>query len=286
MSVAQQTQPNPNDLDLRLLKVDIAINGKVTTYNEAFAITVKGTKYANPIQNECEVSIANLKADTRNFILTETSPYNSNEVPKTITVSAGRISTGYAQVYTGDITTSLITQPPDILLTLKCATGQFLKGKLGTTKGLAKQKLSGISAQVAQQLGLKLNFQATDKFISNYAYSGAQLKQINKLGDAGGVTAYQDDGQLVVKDLHLPLPDAVTKLDEYHGMIGIPEVTEQGVKVKFLFDSVTKLGGAIQLTSQLNPAANGYYIIFKLEFDLTSRDTSFYMTAQCQRISA
>jgi hypothetical protein len=69
-------------------------------------------------------------------------------------------------------------------------------------------------------------------------------------------------------------------------MIGIPEVTEQGVKVKFLFDSVTKLGGAVRITSVLNPSANGYYVIFKLEFDLTSRDNNFYMTAQCQRISA
>jgi predicted outer membrane repeat protein len=278
--------PNQSQLDLRLLKVSIAIGDQLLTFAEGFYITVKGSKYANPIQNEAEIVISNLNAQTRNFILTETSPYNANyKIPKVVTIYAGRVSTGYTQVYVGDVTQSTITQPPDIRLTIKCCTGQFLKSQLCATTGAAKQKLSAISSQVAAQLGLKLNFQANDKLIGNYGFSGAQLKQIQKLGDAGAVSAYQDDNELVVKNLALPLPDSTTVVNLNTGMIGIPEITEQGIKVTFLYNNATKLGGAVQVTSQLNPAANGTYVIYKLEFDLTSRDNNFYLIAQCARFA-
>ncbi len=66
-------------------------------------------------------------------------------------------------------------------------------------------------------------------------------------------------------------------------MIGIPEITVWGVKVKYLLDSVSKLGGAIQVKSIENPAANGTYTIYQLGFEITNRDQPFYWIAEAMR---
>lgn len=50
-----------------------------------------------------------------------------------------------------------------------------------------------------------------------------------------------------------------------------------------LFDNQTVLGGGINITSKLNPAANGAYTVFKLGFELASRDTPFYYIAEGTR---
>ena len=66
-------------------------------------------------------------------------------------------------------------------------------------------------------------------------------------------------------------------------MIGIPEATERGVKVKILYDLETDLGGQIDLTSELNPALDGSYTIYKIDFDLASRDTPWYFDIEASR---
>ncbi len=66
-------------------------------------------------------------------------------------------------------------------------------------------------------------------------------------------------------------------------MIGIPEFTEQGIKVKFLLDNRTTLGGGIQIESKIYPATNGNYVIYKLGFEITNRDKPFYWIAEATR---
>lgn len=270
-------------LDPRILRVGIEVNGRLKLY-EGMDIKVSGMKYANPIQNECQVQISNLEKNTRDFILTETSPFNENRTPKRLIVEAGRVSTGTSRVFIGDITTATISQPPDIILSMKALTGNFQKGNLISRNQRAQAKLRRISEQVATDIGATLDFQATDKNIGNYSYSGAAIKQIDKISESGAVDAYLDDGVLVVKDINVPLNGKTRILSQETGMIGIPEVTEHGLKVRFLFDNQTTIGGALDITSILNPSINGLYAIYKLGFELTSRDVPFYLVAECKRI--
>ena len=270
------------ELDPRLLRIGIEINGKLKLY-EGLAMTASGTKYANANQNECEVKITNLDQATRDFLLTETSPFNKNKKRKLLTVEAGRVSTGYSLVFAGDITNAVGAQPPDITLTLKAATGDYAKGIIIASSQPAVAPLKNIAAKVAKDLGLGLTFQATAKQISNYSYTGSAVKQVEHLGSMGRVNAFIDDKTLVVKNFNTALERRVRELNLDTGMIGIPEFTEQGIKVKMLFDNQTTLGGGIRITSKLNPAANGLYTVFKLGFELASRDTPFYYIAECTR---
>jgi hypothetical protein len=273
------------ELDPRLITVSIDIGGQLKKFNQDFGIAAHGEKFANPLQNEATVKIANLTRSDMDYLLTETSPFNKNRSSKKIIIEAGRVSTGTSKIYEGNISTCVPSEPPDVWLEFKCQTGQFLKGKLVASNQPSQTKLSAIAALIASQTGLNLNFQATDKNISNYSFNGGALKQVDKLGSMGAVSAYVDDGQLVIKDLHLPLKGQIRILDKDSGMVGIPCATEFGVKVKYLLDKQTVLGGALEIKSVMYPAMNGKYVIYKLGFEIASRDTPFYWDAEGIRVT-
>jgi len=269
-------------LDPRLLRISIEIDGVLKIY-EGLQMSVSGTKYANANQNECEVKITNLDKSTRDYLLTETSPFTKVKKRKLLIVEAGRVSTGYSLLFSGDITNAVGGQPPDVTLTLKAAAGDFAKGEIIARSQPGITPLENIAARVAKDLGLVLRFEAKPKQISNYSYSGSAAKQVEQLGSLGRVNAYIDDSTLVVKDYNKPLEKRTRELNLDTGMIGIPEFTEQGIKVKMLFDNQTVLGGGLNITSQLNPAANGTYTVAKLTFELANRDTPFYYIAEATR---
>lgn len=269
------------ELDPRLLRISVEINGQLKSY-EDLAMTASGTKFANANQNECEVKITNLDQATRDYLLTATSPFNADKVRKILRVEAGRKSTGYSLVYQGDITSTSGAQPPDITLTLKAAAGDFAKGDI-VARSMPTTQLENVAAKIAEDLGLSLDFQATPKQISNYSHTGSAAKQVETLGTLGRVNAYVDDGKLVVKDFNVPLEGQLKEVNLDTGMVGIPEFTEEGVKVKMLFDNQVVLGGALRIKSKLNVAANGTYTISKLNFELASRDTPFYYIAEATR---
>jgi hypothetical protein len=271
-------------LDPRIIRIGIEVNGVLKTYDDLF-ITASGTKFANANQNECEIKIANLDKPTRDYLLTETSPFNKNRTRKLLRVEAGRRSTGLSLVFQGDITTATGSQPPDITMTLKCATGDFQKGVIVAKSAAGMTPLRNIAQGVARDLGLVLLFEAKDKQIANYSFTGGALKQVNALGNMGSVNAYVDDGKLIVKDYNVPLRGNTRELNLDTGMIGIPEFTERGLKVRMLFDNQTKVGSGLNVRSIQNPAVNGLYTVFKLGFDLANRDTPFYYTAECTRAS-
>jgi hypothetical protein len=269
-------------LDPRIVRVGIEINGELKTYDD-LAISASGSKFANALQNEAEIRVSNLSKTDREYLLTETSPFNQNRTSKRIVLDVGRRSTGASRVFVGDISSCLPSQPPDIALTFKSSTGQFQKGNILSRNQAGTATLSTIAKQIAGDLGLTLRFEAVDKNIANYAFAGGALKQVDRLGEAGGVNVYVDDSTLVVKNYNVALTGEARVLSESTGMVGIPEITEQGVKVKYLFDTTTRLGGALTIDSKLNPAASGNYVIFKLNFELANRDTPFYWIAEAKR---
>jgi hypothetical protein len=274
-----------SEFDERILRVGIEIDGQLAVYEE-LAISVTCSKFGNPLQNECEVKISNLTREHLEYLLRETSPFNANRTAKRIVVEAGRQSTGTFRVFQGDITECAPTPPPDIALKMKAKTGQFSKGRVISTAHAAQSKLSTIAARVAQSLGLVLVFEADDKNISNYSFSGGALNEVRKLSDAGNVNAYVDDDRLIVKNYNVALQQTTHVLSKHSGMIGQPEITEQGVKVKYFLDPKSQLGGALTIESESNPAASGEYVIYKLSYELTNRDTAFYCIAECKRKGA
>ena len=278
-----------SSLDPRIVKLDITISGTTKSYTASgsapFDISATGTKYANALQNESQIRISNLDKATQDYILSETTPFNLNTKPKIATLFAGRDSFGTAKIFTGNIVSSSVTQPPDIGIVLKCLTGNFLKTNVIATSLSPTTLLSSIGQQVANALSLGYKFEATDKNITNYNFAGSSLKQVQLLNSLGGINAFIDNDTLIMKNALIPLRGTRRILNLDTGMVGIPEFTEQGLKVTYLLDNNSVIGGGLQIQSQVYPAINGNYVIYRLGFNITSREVPFYYIAEAARIS-
>ena len=270
-------------LDERIVRLSIEVNGKVKVY-ENLSIIAAGVRYGNPLQNEMEVTIYNLDRATQDYILSETTPYNANYGPKTVTLEAGRQSYGTSVIYVGNVVYSGVSQPPDVGITLRCLTGNFLKLSTINATQPGQTTLEQIVKAAAGELQVLLNFQAVDKLVSNYAYSGSALQQVDAIARLGYLNVYADNNELVVKDGGVPLRGDIKEISASTGMIGIPEFIEHGVRVKFFIDNKTTLGQGVHLVSEIYPAINGVYVIYQLAFVVTNRLTPFYYIADCASI--
>lgn len=270
-------------LDPRIIRFGVEVNGQMRVYEDAW-IVANGTKYANALQNECTIAVANLAKEVRHYLLTETSPFNRNRTRKKVMLEVGRKSIGTARIFLGDIVSITPSQPPDIILTIKAKTGYFQMGNIVALEApAATSNLSVIADSVAQSMGLELMFEADDKKVQNFNYTGSALQATGKLGEAGGVNAYVDDDRLVVKNYGAPLKGYTHVLSAESGMIGIPEADEFGCKVRIMMDPRIRLGSRIQLRSAINPAMDGNYTVYKLGFNVATRDNAFEWTAYCTR---
>lgn len=272
--------------DDRIFELELSYDQTVVTFDGKLNINATGTKFVDPTQNECTITIDNLKRDTRNQLATHLTPFNYSDKRKHVKLSAGRVSTGLFLMYEGDIVDCYPSQPPNIVLTIKSKTAQFFKNDVLAQSYAVSTPLSIISKDVAASMSLTHVFQATDRNIANYSYTGPTIKQINKLSDMGQVDAYIDDGNLVVKDRGVSLENISHSLSSETGMIGQPELTEYGVRVRCLLSPSVVLGGELDLISTSNPSLNGKYTIYRTGFQIASRDVPFYTIIEATRYPA
>jgi len=88
----------------------------------------RARKWRAPRRTSARITISNLKRDVRNYLPTETSPFNPNRTPKRLYVDVGESRPGLQRIFVGEIVQSVPSQPPDIGLTLKALTGAYSRG--------------------------------------------------------------------------------------------------------------------------------------------------------------
>lgn len=269
---------NSTTFDPRLLAVTIDFENDRKVFQNMY-IKVSGTKSITGTQNQCQVDIMNMTKPDRDYILTNCNLDNLQKWrPKKLKVQAGRESYGLFDIYQGDITAVNLTQPPDIDVSIKALTGQRDKGRLIAYAGLYNISLKQLSEYIAQTLQVKLVFEATDTTIANFSFNGPLFGMVVELQRVGNVDAFLDDDKLIVQNRGQALLGGKAIASKETGMIGIPQIFEWGVSVTMLADPSIKLGGALQVKSEMNPACNGDYIICKIDYSLTNRDRDFYFT--------
>jgi len=268
--------------DERLVTLTLQLDAGVVEYH-GLAIYATGRKYDTSIPASCEVRIFNLTAEARNNILTQASPLKIQENnPVNMVLSVGRKSYGTFILYQGNVISSDVTQPPDIGITLCAMTQQGAMGLIVKNNQSSIATLRVIAQSIADGIGVPLDFQATnDKQIDNYSFSGPALRQVEKLNHMGGIKAYIDNDVLVVQDADKPRQGDVVPINANTGMVGVPQVTQFGVVVRVMINPQIKLGGRVRIDSLINPAANGFYNVIQINFEVASRDVPFYYTLSC-----
>lgn len=272
-------------LDERRVRVTINLAGREEHVFERLAINAVGSKHTSAIQNFAEIRIANIDKGVREQLLTEGTPYFAKRpLRNTVTIEAGRQSTGLFQVFTGNITTVNVSQAPDIWLTIRAITGQFRKDSVITVSQPGSAKFSTIAERAASELELALEFDAEDKNVSNFSFSGAAEKLVGALSTiSNGIDAFVDDDRLVVMPRRSATSSGAVPVNINTGLIGLPEFVDFGVRVRVLVDEQIQLGRDIELSSAAYPTTDGIYGVYKLGFNIANRDRPFYYIAEAAR---
>jgi hypothetical protein len=279
--------------DGRLVSVTLTLLSGPITFQK-LAIFARGRMFANAQAGQCELSLFNMTRDQRNQVLTQASPMNLGRVnsangqyvPVNMTLNVGRESYGTFTLFQGNVIACNVTQPPDIGILLRGMTSNYLASVLAGLNQSSVTQLSTIVKGVAASLNIAYEFTATDRQIDNYSFNGGVLNQVQKLNLIGGILAYIDpkSNTLIVHDSDKSRPGGAILVNANTGMVGIPQVTEVGVIVKVMIAPSYQLGGQIEVVSEINPAANGTYFIYKINFDLANRDTQFWYTLECRSL--
>lgn len=272
-----------DQVDRRIVRIGIKVDGRINWY-DGLRVKASGTKYANPLQNDCTATISGLSMDVRDRILTDASPYNPSPTPRRLIIDSGRDSYGTFRMFIGDITSAEPGPPPDVDLVIKAKTENAQAMNVAAVSFGASARVSNIAQQVAKELDIGLLFQAADKNVANWSYTGPALKLIRRLEEMGGIRAFIDDDLLVVNDIGSTIRGAVRVLNMDSGLVGIPKATEKGIDVTFLIDRETTLGGMLRLDSRMNKGINGDYSIDQLKFDVATHEDLFFYQAQCTRL--
>ncbi|MHC5541897.1 baseplate hub protein [Singulisphaera rosea] len=279
--------------DARVIEVDLVLPDQTYTFSGDYAIYAGGTKFGSASMNTCECRIDNLTKELRNTILTLASPLLSppannptptTRVPVVLNLKAGRESTGTFLLFTGNVISCEVTQPPDIGIVLRSLTNNYNMSLILGLQQPATTRLSEIAQVVATQNGLFLDFEATDKQIDNYSFTGSLQNNIEKLNQMGGIQAGVDNGTLWVIDADSARKNTGFLINEASGMVGIPQVTDQGVTVKVMLNNAILIGGSVTIQSTTNPAANGTFKVAKMDYEIASREQPFWYTLLCSNL--
>lgn len=267
-------------LDPRVVKVGITINDVTTWYSDLF-IEAKGIKISSTINAACDVLILGLSTETRNFILRETRPNTPNKKRVSVELLVGRESYGGASYYKGDVFRSSATPKPNLGIMLKCITGYNAKSKIVSRSSEEMTKLSQIAKVVAQDNGLSLSFEITDQNIRSYSFTGSASQSLINFQRLSNSDVFVDGGTMFVKEQSKAARSRVIyNVNDGNGNLIESTGTEAGAKIKMLFNPSVNIGSVVNLESELNPQLNGRYILFKVEFEITSRAQPFYLIVE------
>ncbi len=272
-------------IDSRITRIGIQIDSELKTY-EDISFYASGVKFSNLNQGQAEITLLNLARDERERLMTECSPFNSNPARKSVIIEAGNEKQGTSVLYKGDIFRVSVSGKPDIGLTLKCLTGNYNKNSVVAKSFDSTADIKDIAQSVADSNGLKLSFEGVVKKIGSAILNGTAFDQIKQLSSMTNDNVYVDNETLVIKEKLKPLKGTSVKvLNLNTGMIGVPESTENGVKVTMLYDPTVAVGSSLRISdSVMSPILNGDYVVYKLNFDISSRDKNYYLIAEANRV--
>lgn len=289
-------------LNNRILTVTLHMPGGDVMLDQSINMKVRIHKAALAIQNRATIDIIGLTGSLREQLLSQFTAFNQRKVvagqipqnwinveiqagfdrPKSQTTDA---ASQPSTIFKGQVVIcELTSSPPNIGVRLTCFTRQIDRSSYVSAPAPDQTTFYEYVSWAAGQMGFGNNFVCetsyNDVVINNPARSilvlSALLIDIQDMYKPD-VAAFVDDDLLIVKDRNKILnPEQAAQISEF---VGVPTWTEWGVSFTCLFDQSVKLAQAATLNSKMNPSLNNSYVILELEYDLTTRDTPFYVKA-------
>ncbi|KWE57500.1 hypothetical protein [Burkholderia sp. MSMB2157WGS] len=280
-------------LGSRILKVTFSLQNGDVVLDETIEMRVRIRKLALAIQSKCSIDVMNLSGTLRETLLSQFTQWRYRNVvagladPNYVNV---KVEAGYRSVdrdlattiFEGQVVTATpISGPPTIGIRLDCFSRQIDKTAFVTEPAPASGTFKSYVEWAGRQMGVEQTICDTsynNKVLNNqFATANTVSSLIIQIQDAfkPAVVAFVDNNKLIVRDLNKAIN--LSKIANVTEFIGTPMWNDWGVEFNCLMNTEISLVNAASITSKLNPSLRGTYVVSGIEYDLTSRDTPFYM---------
>ncbi len=286
-------------LGQRVLRVVLDMPQGPVTLDETLDLKVRIQKAALAQQQTCEIVVTNLSQTLRASLITQFTAWNKRNIENGqtnttqqsyvgVTVQAGYQNPGQPlnviTVFFGQVALAgPVGELPNMAVKITCYSQQINKVQYITQVPPGQMTFKAYAAWVAAQMGVNLVCQTSydSVVVTNPGAS------VHTVGDLiidlqsyyrPNVAAFVDNNTLYVKDVNAVISTASkVTIDEF---INMPLWEEWGAEFECLFNPQLLLSCAATLVSLMNPSLNKVgYVIYALEYNLTSRDTPFNIKA-------
>lgn len=291
-----------------LLEVWPKYADKPVTFNADWKITFDVNKNASSDYmsfNTAEISIYNMRSDTREFLATEE--------PKV------RLSAGYQDlngvIFEGIVNNITVEKEKgDIITTLFCSSD------LTALSNDVSDTINGISVydyltNLCKKNGISISMKKTDKSINEYTVDGSVSQTISRICSLFGLSYSLDNGVVRIVDKDISSEDVredeIIVVTPTTGLIGNPNITEEGCNIKTLLDCRYHVNGYYRLEApfaaynlnnltlrpnavvggELNALAfvdehtyNGTYMILSMQFNGDTRGNAWYSSIRGSKL--
>lgn len=254
--------------------------------------------------NNAEITVYNLSSATSQQIRKEF---------KTVTLLAGYQNGAYGIIFQGTIKQSKIGREnqTDTFLNISAADSDALYNFGMINKSIAAgtspdDQVAQIAKAMGAQVGpVKFNTALQSNIRGKVMY-GMGRTQIRGLARSGGSSWSIQNGKITIIPLTGYLPGEAVVLNSHTGMIGLPEQTEEGIKIRCLLNPKIIIGTQVQIdqasiqrasvslnlndVNQVEAAFppvtdDGFYYVLVNEQEGDTRDNEYYSTLTCLSLS-
>lgn len=286
-------------LGQRVLRVVLNMPQGDVTLDETLDLKVKIQKAALAQQQSCEITVTDLSQSLRSSLITQFTAWNKRNVENGqpnatqqsyigVSVQAGYQNPGQPlnaiTIFFGQVALAgPVGELPNMAVKITCYSQQISKVQYITQVPPGQMTFKAYAAWVAAQMGVNLVCQTSydNVVVTNPGAS------VHTVGDLlvdiqsyyrPNVAAFVDNNTLYVKDVNAVITTASqVTIDEF---INMPLWDEWGAEFECLFNTQLLLSCAATLVSLMNPSLNKVgYVIYAIEYNLTSRDTPFNIKA-------
>lgn len=286
-------------LGSRILRATFSLPSGNVTLDETLDLKVKISKAALAQQQVAEITATNLSESLRSSFLTQMTAWNKRAIENGqpnqtqssfigVTIQAGYQDVGKQlnaiTIFTGQVALAgPVGDFPNQAVKFTAYSRQLDKTAYITQIPPGQMTFRQYAQWIANQMGVNLVCQ-TSKDNVVVTNPGASVHTVGDLiislqsYYSPDIAAWVDNNTLYVRDVNavLPVSNTVT-IDEF---VGMPMWDSWGCDFQCLFNAQLILPCSVVLVSKMNPGLNKYgYVIYALEYDLSSRDVPFYVKA-------
>lgn len=255
-----RTQPGPQERWLR--KIDLIVfDAAVPTNSAGSSLNLTPDKW---VQLQVTFQVRKVTNQTPNMLFARIynlSPNTINKVAnyRRVTLNAGYQNGPYGTVFTGNVVQYRRGKEnaTDTYLEIYAGDGDRALGydtvtntsPPGTT---AEQRVKDAISRSSLETGmLSMGGYGNEKLIRSLTESRtlAQFMRAESLG--GNFDWWVDDGKVFAISKTGYVPGTIVELTPKTGLVGIPEVTPQGIQIKSLLDPNLKIGGLVKVKTEL-----------------------------------